>query len=372
MERIYVEFLVKAIVGIPVVILILRFLFKGSIVMKVGILMLTFVILMASIFELKLLPINLSFPILFLIFAFILYEINRALKKPLNRINETIESISNGNLDIELKHSTQKNEIGRMNNSIMVLIEKLNEVIGGTIDSARILESSSQQLSSSSEQLSQGANEQASTVEEVSSTMEEITANIEQNTSNSQQTEKVSKQANIKIKDIANRSKLTLDANQKIASNISIINDIAFQTNILALNAAGEAGRAGEHGKGFAVVASEVRKLAEISKKAATEIATLAQEGLVMSEDMGIVMNETIPMIENTTNLVKDISVASVEQSNGVGQVNSAIQLFNDVTQQNAASSEEIAASAEELAAQASLLLETISYFKINQNKINE
>lgn len=163
---------------------------------------------------------------------------------------------------------------------------------------------------------------------------------------------------------------MTLGANQKIASNISIINDISFQTNILALNAAVEAARTGEHGKGFAVIASEVRKLAETSKKAAAEIVTLAQEGLIMSEDMEVVMNDTIPMIENTTNLVQNISVASIEQSNGAGQVNSAIQLFNNVTQQNAASSEEIAASAEELATQASLLLETISFNSNNSFEV--
>ncbi|MCG8701133.1 MAG: methyl-accepting chemotaxis protein, partial [Bacteroidales bacterium] len=226
-------------------------------------------------------------------------------------------------------------------------------------------------LSSSSEQLSQGANEQASSIEEVSSTMEQISANIEQNNQNAQQTEKVSEEANIRIKEVAKKSQKAVDANKQIVEKITVINDIAFQTNLLALNAAVEAARAGEHGKGFAVVAAEVRKLAENSKKAAEEVVGLAQTGLKFTEEARETMLQTIPEIEDTSKMVQEISVASLEQKNGAGQITSAIQQLNSVTQQTASSSEELATSAEELAGQAEQLRGVISFFDTGDKNVH-
>lgn len=216
--------------------------------------------------------------------------------------------------------------------------------------------------------MSQGANEQASSVEEVSSTMEEITSNIEQNSSNSAQTEKISITARDGMLQVKEQTARAVEANREIYEKIKVINDIAFQTNILALNAAVEAARAGEHGKGFAVVAAEVRKLAENSKASAEEIIGLAENSFEITQQAGAKLEEMLPEIEKTTQLVQEISAAGIEMSNGSNQVNSAIQQLNEVTQQTAAASEELATGAEQLAGQADQLISTISFFNIGHS----
>lgn len=265
--------------------------------------------------------------------------------------------------------SDRKDEIGVLSSSLTKMGTSLSEIVNNIRNGAENIMSASQQLNDTSQELSQGSSEQASSAEEISSSIEEMAANIEQNTSNATQTEQVSKEANAGIQEVAQRSQNAVQANKEIADKITIINDIAFQTNILALNAAVEAARAGEHGKGFAVVAAEVRKLAERSKTAAEEIVTLAQTSLELATGAGEVMMNTMPKIENTTQLVSEIAAASNEQNSGTVQISSAIQQLNAVTQQNAASSEEMATSSEELASQAEQLNEMISFFKTANDK---
>ncbi|MBK3518978.1 methyl-accepting chemotaxis protein [Carboxylicivirga marina] len=284
-------------------------------------------------------------------------------QKPLEQAIVNLKKVAEGDLSIQLNTSDKDNELGILTNALYKLVNNLRGIIREVSTNADNLVGASSQVSSASEQLSQGANEQASSLEEVSSTIEEISANISQNTENSKQTENVTVDANKSIKDVAKSSEATVAATQEIAEKITVINDISTQTNILALNAAVEAARAGEHGRGFAVVAAEVRKLAENSKKAAEEIVGLAQNSVELANGAGEVMDEVIPKIENTTNLVQEISAASNEQNNGASQVNNAIQQLNKVTQQTAASSEELATSAEELAVQAEQLREVISFF---------
>jgi methyl-accepting chemotaxis protein len=195
--------------------------------------------------------------------------------------------------------------------------------------------------------------------------MEEMVANIQQNTENARQTEKIALNAADGINKVNNASDQTLTYMREIADKVSIIGEIARQTNILALNAAVEAARAGEHGKGFAVVAAEVRKLAERSQVSAVDIERLTKNSVKATEESSKLLAAIVPEIGKTAKLVQEIAAASIEQNSGADQVNNAIQQLNQVTQQNAAVSEEMATSSEELATQAQRLLEMMSFFML-------
>jgi methyl-accepting chemotaxis protein len=356
----------------PVAYLILKLIFKKSIMFLLFLLILGYIYILCFAYfyagQKGIQSIYWILPSAFTLGTVLFYYIDKWLRKPLEKSIALIKELSEGNLQIVTVHSKSENELGILNNSLHVHAQKLRSIVSDIASNTDNLVGASSLLSSTSQQLAEGANEQASSIEEVSSTMEEISANIEQISLNAQQTEKVSIEADKGIQLVVERAQMAVAASEEIAKKITIINDIAFQTNLLALNAAVEAARAGEHGRGFAVVAAEVRKLAENSKKAATEIVALAQKSLELSQGAGVVMAQVLPKIENTTNLVQEISAASIEQNNGANQVGSAIQQLNDITQQNAASSEELASSAEQLAGQAERLNEIISFFNTGNN----
>ncbi|MGK6317822.1 methyl-accepting chemotaxis protein, partial [Neorhizobium sp. DT-125] len=216
-------------------------------------------------------------------------------------------------------------------------------------------------------QLSQGATEQASSAEEASASMEQMAANIKQNADNAAQTEKIARQSSKDAETSGQAVGRAVTAMRTIAEKISIVQEIARQTDLLALNAAVEAARAGEHGKGFAVVASEVRKLAERSQAAAAEISALSGETVQVATEAGEMLNRLVPDIQKTAELVSEISAACREQDIGAAQINEAIQQLDKVTQQNAGASEEMSATSEELAAQAEELQASIAFFRIDQ-----
>lgn len=368
MKDILIAQLINVLVAIPVAYLALRYFFKKSVLRNIGIIMIVNVIIGSFTSEYESAGyINdaVSFIIIATIVIFSLYLISRLIKEPLNNSISNVYKLSNGEINLRIDAQNDDNEIGILNTSINNLSNTLKEIIEQIIDNTDKLVSASDQLSSTSEQLSEGANEQASSVEEISSTIEEIAANISSNSDNAQQTEKISNEANTSIEEAAANTQKAVEANKAIMEKITVINDIAFQTNILALNAAVEAARAGEHGKGFAVVAAEVRKLAENSKLAAEEIVALAQQSFQLSEKAGKSMNEVLPKVKNTTQLVQEISSASLEQTSGTDQVNNAIQQLNNVTQVNASSSEELSSNANELANQAKVLKEIMEFFKL-------
>ena len=254
----------------------------------------------------------------------------------------------------------------RMKDAINNLADNLSNFAVAVAGAADQVASGSQHLSSSSQQLSEGATEQASSAEEASASMEEMASNIKQNADNAAQTEKIARQSSKDAEASGEAVNRAVVAMRTIAEKISIVQEIARQTDLLALNAAVEAARAGEHGRGFAVVASEVRKLAERSQSAAAEISGLSGQTVQVATDAGAMLQRLVPDIRKTAELVSEISAACREQDIGASQINEAIQQLDKVTQQNAGASEEMSATSEELAAQAEELQATTAFFKVD------
>jgi methyl-accepting chemotaxis protein len=309
--------------------------------------------------------------IVFIIIAVILatilaFFITNNLVKPIKKSLLFANQVADGDLTAKVDIQ-QKDEIGQLADSLINMASRLQDIISNIKTGSDNLAVASQQLTAGAQQISSGVNEQAASAEEISSSMEEMTANIQQNSSNAHEAMKMSTKASLSIKDVAIASEKNVEASANINSKIKIIVEIAQQTNILALNAAVEAARAGESGKGFTVVANEIRKLAEKSKEAAGEIVHLAREGAHISENSNNLLKQIIPDINNTSKLVQEIASASVEQEQGVTQVNAAIHQFSMVTQQNATAAEEMAGSSEELSSQASELDNMIKFFKVDE-----
>ena len=278
------------------------------------------------------------------------------------KISRAAKQIAEGDLTIEIVERSPEDELMI---ALRAMVRKLSEVVTDVKAAADNVAAGSMELSSSSETMSQGASEQAAAAEEVSSSMEEMSSNIRQNADNAIQTEKIASKSAKDAQEGGKAVTHTVSAMKEIAGKISIIEEIARQTNLLALNAAIEAARAGEHGKGFAVVASEVRKLAERSQRAAAEISALSSTSVEIAEKAGQMLNQMVPDIQKTAELVMEISAACREQDTGAEQINKAIQQLDQVIQQNASASEEISSTAEELSGQAEQLQDTIAFFKV-------
>jgi methyl-accepting chemotaxis protein len=272
-------------------------------------------------------------------------------------------SLADGDLSVSVTPRSDKDVLLR---SMLDMIERLRDVVGEVQSGAENVASGSEEMSASAESLSQGATEQASAVEESSSAMEEMASSISQNADNAKQTEAIAVKAAGDARESGQAVAQAVAAMKDIAAKISIIEEIARQTDLLALNAAVEAARAGEHGRGFAVVASEVRKLAERSQAAASEITHLSRSSTGVAERAGELLGKLVPDIQRTADLVQEINAASQEQSTGSAQVNKALQQLDQVIQQNASASEELASTSEELSAQSEQLQASISYFRLD------
>lgn len=294
--------------------------------------------------------------------------ITRSITLPLAEALKYTNTMAEGDLTFVIGH-TSKDETGQLLAALKNTVAKLSQIIGEVRNASDNLSSASTQVSATAQSLSQGASEQAASLEETSATLEQAAAGVEQNTQNAKLTDSIAGKAAASTVKGGEAVGQTLGAMKSIAERIGIIDDIAYQTNLLALNAAIEAARAGEHGKGFAVVAAEVRKLAERSQVAAQEISKMASNSVGVAEGASELLKAIVPDIQQTAELVQEITASSEEQSIGLSQINVAMAQLNQSTQQNASASEQLAATAEEMNGQAEQLQEVMSFFRINDGQ---
>ncbi|QEP44343.1 methyl-accepting chemotaxis protein [Ectothiorhodospiraceae bacterium BW-2] len=299
-----------------------------------------------------------------LLVVLVAWLIARSITIPMRQAVAVSNQIAAGDLTVTIDVQS-RDETGQLLSAMKNLIERLNAIITEVKGGADNLASASSEVSATAQTLSQSSTEQAAGVEDISSAVEQLNASVRQNSENARSTNQMATRASIEAKQGGDAVEKTVQAMKQIADKIGQIETIAYKTNLLSLNAAIEAARAGEHGKGFTVVASEVRKLAENSSLTAQEISELATDSVKVAEDAGIKIESIVPAIQKTSALVEEIAAASMEQANGVVQINDSMTQLDKATQQNASASEQLAATAEELNGQAEQLQRSVSYFKV-------
>jgi len=278
------------------------------------------------------------------------------------------KSISKGDLRFHLEKSSEYHGVMK---SVVMMTEKLKGIISGIYSNSYNIASASKQFSETSQKISIGAINQSSLVEDISSRIELVKQKTSSNLSMATETDNIALQSMESMHKIKEQSDLSLLASNIIADKVQIIDQITFQTKILALNTAVEAARVGDAGNGFQVIADEIQRLAEVSKNAAIEIKSITENNQKQSEQIRDMVSETLNSIERTSKLIKEISQASTEQDLNINQISSSVYHLHAVSQENAAASEEMAESTEELEKQVIALKQMVSYFKVDKDVEN-
>jgi methyl-accepting chemotaxis protein len=315
------------------------------------------------------------------VFFAVLYAVFNNLIKTMRDAVAFADQVSNGDLSSAI-HAKGRDEVAQLLRSLSTMQASLSSVVARVRQGSESVSTASAEIAQGNQDLSSRTESQASALEETAASMEELSSTVKQNADNAQQANQLAQTASMVaiqggevVSKVVDTMKGIETSSKKIADIISVIDGIAFQTNILALNAAVEAARAGEQGRGFAVVAAEVRNLAQRSASAAKEIKDLITEsvervssGTVLVDKAGSTMNEVVDSVRRVTDIMAEISAASKEQSDGVAQVGEAVTQMDHATQQNAALVEEMAAAASSLRAQANDLVETVAVFQLDNH----
>lgn len=307
------------------------------------------------------------------------YLLVRAIVGPLDKAIAAANRVASGDLTGVIEVDST-NELGRLLQALKTMNDSLLDLVGKVRHSNESISTASSEIASGNLDLSQRTEEQASSLEETASSLEELTSTVRQNADNARQANQlavgaseVAYKGGTVVGQVVQTMSSINDSSKKIVEIISVIDGIAFQTNILALNAAVEAARAGEQGRGFAVVATEVRTLAQRSAAAAKEIKELindsvakVDEGTKLVDEAGVTMEEIVTAVKRVTDIMSEISAASQEQSSGIEQINQAVTQMDEATQQNAALVEQASAAAECMKDQAHVLTQVVSRFKLS------
>ena len=309
--------------------------------------------------------------ILGILLSTIILAIVRVMIIWLGNMRSTMLKLAEGQLNVDIEQQQagffNGEDLIEINAAMVQLVERFSDVITQISNNTQLVAETSKEITGSAENISRGANDQATSVEETSASIEQMSATVAQNNKNANMTKNLAMETAESASASGRAVMDMVNAMRNIADKVSIIDDIAYQTNLLALNASIEASRAGEEGRGFAVVAAEVRKLAERSKLAASEVIEMANNTVQVSEQAGNQLMQILPNIDRTSELVQEISAASEEQSSGLHEITFAISQLDKVAQHNAAAALQLTKMANEMDTSIDKLGKAIRFFNIHR-----